>query len=327
MNLRVAFIEFQLAFRGTQGTIWQYAYYNQKILGNKSVIFTRSHPNSYSPDVNNESIKYFLDHFEVFYLDENDINTQMKFLQIDIAFIPLHGRLDDNIIIPTNIPTITHLIFDNKSKKGTIQTAISDYISKNTIDVLPNILEVHETKDSLHEVLNIPKDAIVFGRYGGYKSFDIKYVKDIIIRYALENINTYFIFMNTEKFSSENIKNIIYLEPTRNIEYKTKFINTCDAMIHARRAGETFGMSCGEFALKNKPILTSISGDTAHISLLGNLAILYDEYNLYEILSKFTKNYKITNQHNYNKYSINDNIHLFEIYLKKAVKKFENSMI
>lgn len=323
-QLRVAFIEFQLGIRGTQGTIWQYAYHNQQLLGNKSIIFTRSHPNSISNDVNIESINYFLDNFEVFYLDESDINTQMKFLQIDIAFIPLHGRLNDNTIIPTCIPTITHLIFDNKNQNGTIQTAISDYISKGTIEVLPNIIEVHETSDTLHDELNIPRDAIVFGRYGGYNTFDIEYVKSIILKHAKKNKNTYFIFMHTQPFSS-NINNIIYLNGTRNIEYKTKFINTCDAMIHARKSGETFGMSCGEFALKNKPVLTSILGDTAHIALLGYLAIIYDQYSLEEILNKFNKNLTIFS-HNYNKYSINDNIDNFNTLLKKCIKKFDNNI-
>ena len=34
--------------------------------------------------------------------------------------------------------------------------------------------------------------------------------------------------------------------------FKKKFINTCDAMIYGRSLGESFGLSCGEFAIQIK---------------------------------------------------------------------------
>lgn len=315
--IRVGFIEFQLGFRGTQGTIWQYAYYNEKILGNKSIIFTRSHPNAIIDDVSKESIKYFLDIFDVYYLNSEEIDNQMKLLNIDIAFVVLNGGLSDNTQIPKEIPTITHLIFKNENRIGTINTAISDYVAKGEIEVLPNIIEVHKTNETLHKELGIPKDAMVFGRYGGYKTFDIDYVKEIIKNVATNFYDIYFIFMNTEKFCE--MTNVIFLEPTRDLERKTKFINTCDAMIHARKDGETFGMACGEFAMKGIPVFTSMSGDTAHIQLLGNSAIIYDESTLENKLINFKicQNYK----HNYNEYDIATNIYKFKKLLDKCKNK------
>jgi hypothetical protein len=59
------------------------------------------------------------------------------------------------------------------------------------------------------------------------------------------------------------------------MEYKTKFINTCDAMIHARQMGETFGLSIAEFSITNKPIITCLCGDLEHVHILGDKAILY----------------------------------------------------
>jgi hypothetical protein len=57
--------------------------------------------------------------------------------------------------------------------------------------------------------------------------------------------------------------------------YNTKFINTCNAMIHARKMGESFGLSVAEFSIKNKPIITCSCGDLAHIDILGDKAITY----------------------------------------------------
>lgn len=35
------------------------------------------------------------------------------------------------------------------------------------------------------------------------------------------------------------------------------FIRTCDAMLHARMSGETFGLAIAEFSAHNRPVLTS----------------------------------------------------------------------
>ena len=58
-------------------------------------------------------------------------------------------------------------------------------------------------------------------------------------------------------------------------KYKIKFINSCDAMLHGRSLGESFGIACGEFAIRNKPIFTyNFSRDRAHIDLLKKKIII-----------------------------------------------------
>ena len=37
---------------------------------------------------------------------------------------------------------------------------------------------------------------------------------------------------------------------------KEAFYRTCDAMLHARRDGETFGLAVAEFSVRNKPVIT-----------------------------------------------------------------------
>ena len=67
---------------------------------------------------------------------------------------------------------------------------------------------------------------------------------------------------------------------------KVEFINTCDAMIHSRERGETFGLTIAEFSTFEKPIITySNSPEKNHINILGDKGFYYTNYNeLYEIL-------------------------------------------
>jgi hypothetical protein len=87
------------------------------------------------------------------------------------------------------------------------------------------------------------------------------------------------------------------------MEYKTKFINTCDGMLHGRGIGESFGIACGEFSVKGRPVLTyAFSPQRSHIEILGQKAILYKgKKDLKEILLNFNRSTK--NQKNWDAYS------------------------
>ena len=94
------------------------------------------------------------------------------------------------------------------------------------------------------------------------------------MKYIHFDKNAYFLFMNTQKFYEH--PRIIYLDKNLDLLYKSKFINTCDAMIHARNEGETFGLSIAEFSTFNKPIITCKCGEIEHINILGDRAIIYN---------------------------------------------------
>jgi hypothetical protein len=93
-------------------------------------------------------------------------------------------------------------------------------------------------------------------------------------------------------------KNIFYLNGTSDMNIKKKFINTSDALLHAREGGETFGLSCGEFAIELKPVITwNGSKERNHINVLGEKAILYNNItDLFNIIMNFNKTkYDMTN--------------------------------
>jgi hypothetical protein len=85
------------------------------------------------------------------------------------------------------------------------------------------------------------------------------------------------VFLNTESIrEAENLTNIHYLQATVDPVEKAKFLATCDAMLHARWHGETFGLAVGEFAALEKPVITFAgSRERAHLEMLGNQALQY----------------------------------------------------
>jgi hypothetical protein len=124
----------------------------------------------------------------------------------------------------------------------------------NDIPYVPHILNLYDTTETLRDNLNIPKDALVIGRHGGFDTFNIDFVIDSIKEILDKRSDIWFLFLNTEKKLEH--QRVIYLDATVDLKEKTKFINTCDAMIHARDYGETFGLSVLEFAAKDKPIIS-----------------------------------------------------------------------
>ena len=187
--------------------------------------------------------------------------------------------------------------------------------NNTNIKVIPHIVDLPINHADLRSELQIPKDAIVFGRYGGIDEFNIDITHKAIKLCVNLYKNCYFLFMNTKKFYEHT--RIIYLDKNLDLNFKVKFINTCDAMIHARQMGETFGLSIAEFSIKNKPIITCNCGDLEHIKILGDKAILY---NSTEELMNIFKNIKtiINSRNNWNAYKLycpDYVINLFKMYI------------
>ena len=132
-------------------------------------------------------------------------------------------------------------------------------------------------------------NAKVFGRHGGYDTFDIGIVHNTIYNIAKNNSNIYFLFLNTKKFCVE-LPNIIHLNTIIDLNHKRKFINTCDAMIWGRTGGETFGLSIAEFSICNKPVIACKCGDLAHVEFLKDKGMWYNSTNeLVELIVNFKR--------------------------------------
>lgn len=293
--MKIAFHSYQLGERGTEVCLYKYARYNQEILGNESIIIsTSSRPTP--------SLSLFEKEFETILYPEvwrNDRNNQVlksKFESIVkergiTHFYAIKGGENDHIL-PDNAIGLSHCVFQMHEPHGHVYAGICKYISDKFGGVHPYVDHIVENEfpgiSDLREELGIPKDALVVGRHGGKDTFNLDFAKQAIVD-SLERSDLYFLFLNTDPFY--NHERIIHLPYSFDFSYKSRFIETCDAMIHARRDGETFGLSVGEFSAKNKAVITcnslnaSHGYDTAHLDFLGEKGIYYQNRDsLYDIL-------------------------------------------
>lgn len=304
----IGFLSNKLTLRGTEVALYDYAHYNEVLLSNKSIIITHDFNMIKSEyDVEKEAYDKFKSRFGDLYYYNNttDIDNIVLEKGITHLYIIKYGHNDG--IVSKNCKNIIHCVFDSTQPHSDVSLVVGQTINDifdTNLPVLHHIVTLPDITDDLRNELNIPKSATVFGRYGGKETFDIQYVKEVIYHVSNMNKNIYFIFMNTNIFvTGPNIK---YISGTSDLNYKRKFINTCDAMIHARFQGETFGLSCGEFAYCKKPVITyGASREREHINILGDKAILYYKpHELLNILVDFDKT-KWNNYMDNNGYIVN----------------------
>jgi len=172
-------------------------------------------------------------------------------------------------------PVGIHVVFPHGEFFGDRLRYISPWLSRvmtrQPDRFVPFWVRRYESRSTLRTDLGIPEDARVFGRHGGWDTFNIPFVHRVVRAHARRHPEDHFVFLNTQPITgTEGEKNIHYLPPTVEPEAKARFLATCDAMLHARWHGETFGAAVAEFAVLGKPVLTyANSRERAHLELLG----------------------------------------------------------
>ncbi len=278
MKRTIAFHSNQLSITGTEVALFDYARNNEEVLGNNSFIIF----DGKSRQTQEVARKKFSDRFEIIaYEDRRDIDSILKANGADLLYAIKSGKRDG--LVSMSIPTMVHAVFPTNPLQahGASYAYISEWLSEacsnDKIPCVPHIVEVPEAHGDLREALGIPATAKVFGSYGGRLSFDVPAARRAV-REALDSlIDVYFIFLNIEEFISH--PRAIFMPGSTDIDYKVRFINTCDAMLHARLQGESFGLACGEFSVKNKPILTyKHNKHVHHHRVLGERGFYYGDW-------------------------------------------------
>jgi hypothetical protein len=289
--VKVAFWDNRLCERGTTVALFDYAYYNVKLLGNESYIFYDINREDNKEDVINK----FKKHFCVIGLNGfNEIHMYLEHMGIMFLYNIKYGTNDGKIT--EHAHTLIHAVFECEPHGSDRDVYVSlSSVLKNynpSIPIFPHMVNLPDNFKNMRKELDIPADSMVFGRYGGKGEFDIPFVHNIVYQVALKNPKIYFLFANTNEFCPK-LPNIIHIPAVIDLHKKVEFINTCDAMIHARYRGETFGLSIAEFSSKNKPVLCSSihEGEDEHLRILGNKAIVYNENDLYFILTNLTRGF------------------------------------
>ena len=343
---RIGFLVDKYTFRGTTIATWDYAFYNEKLLHNFSIII--SPKTKSSEDIINVFRRFDVTFKIMFYDKWNEVEELCRKYEIDAVYIIKYGKKDEFVL--SNIPTFIHCVFTTEEPHGTVYCGVSDSVAEknnfiysldekqnfgneNTRDFLltsvpksgplpkdankdqkfnntmyiqkrvkfpvvnhiVQLPEIEKGNKDYRNLLEIPKEAVVFGRHGGADTFDIPFVKNVILKFLCENKNIYFIFAGERPNILKNIEHshIIYIEPFSDLKIKRKFINTCDAMLDACSLGQSFGLSILEFSFCNKPVITWNGGTlhNQHLRNLGNKGLLYNNENdLVELLTNFIEN-------------------------------------
>lgn len=298
--MNIAFWDNQLCERGTTVSLYDYAYYNEKILGNKSYIFYDKNNRSNKDKI----IEKFKSKFTVHATTNfGEVDQYLSYYKITHIYIIKSGEKDTRI---SNIAkNCIHCVFSCYQPHGDIYSSISPVVKGNNgkYPVVPHMINLPKHDKNMREMLNIPQNAIVFGGYGGSGSFSIQFVHKVVYNIAKTNPNIYFLFANFNQFCPK-LPNIIHLDMIVELDKKVEFINTCDANLWARQNGETFGISIGEFSSLNKPVIATkyCGGDLAHVDILGDKAIWYtNEKDLTEIILNF--NPEIESKKDWNAYT------------------------
>jgi hypothetical protein len=284
--MKIAFHSNQLGIRGTEVALYDYALGNIEILNNESIIISQANSDLQSLDKFKEKFKVYL------YNDFSEVEGIIEKENVDAIYYIKSGENDGKLV--TNAKNLVHTVFQINQPHGDNYAFIAQWLSKKMTgddnNYVPHILSLPDVTQDYREFLNIPQDAIVFGRHGGYNDFDYEWSYNSIEKVAEENPNIYFLYLNTKPFCKD-LPNIIHIEPTYDLGVKTAFINTCDALIHGRRKGEIFSLTIGEFLHQDKAIISCPQGeDEGHIVMLQDKGIWYNNpEELYNILSTYKR--------------------------------------
>ena len=298
MSKKIAFHSNVLSLRGDTNVIYNYANYNETLLDNVSYVVCLNRIGQFhTHELAKKKMRdRFGDRFYI-YNNQHDLAEFYKKNNIDIQYMFKAG-LNDGGTFPF-LKNCIHAVFQVKEPHGDAYAYISDWLSNkmsnNVIPVVPHIIEQHNNDDNLLEELNIPEGSTILGRIGGHTTFNIPFVIDAVNAIMEERKDLYLILMNTDRVCEDfrdtvlmEHPRIIHLDATLDDSYKNKFINTCDALLHARVNGESFGLSIGEFSVKNKPVITWTGHDikkyyqhpydNAHVDILEDNAYYYNDY-------------------------------------------------
>lgn len=315
--MKIAFHDNSLSLRGTTVALYDYAYYTRKYLGNESIILYNKNHSANSLDVYNK----FSKEFKVFGYDNvSQIDQILLEEDCDYFFMEKSGKPDG--VLSNVCKNLVHAIsICNKNDIHGDKFAMgSEWLSKITnyeIPYVPYIVNLPNHNDNMREELNIPSGDLVVGRNGGWETFDIQWVKECVDDVLNKRRDIWFVFQFTQPFIEH--ERVIYLPGTSDLNIKTKFINTCDVMLHARRQGESFGLSCGEFSLRNKPIITWFgSPERNHIEVLGDKGLYYEnKQDLISLMCNINK--KDISDKNWNRY--------MDFSPSKVVQKFKETYL
>ncbi|KAL1498638.1 hypothetical protein AB1Y20_013951 [Prymnesium parvum] len=304
-ELRVGFWSKQLCERGTEIALFDYADFGERLLGWTSFVLYPAKSTTNDPATVQRFRSRFgerlvaFEHTSAGWANQPEVDAWMAELRLTHVYIikyGLPGEPEPEVFARTGATTLVHAVFDARQPHGDVYARISPCVPGRGA-VVPHIVRpIDASGADLRGELGIPADATVFGRHGGRETFNIPEARHAVAAVARRRRDIFFLLLNTDPLHDVDEPNVLYLEPTVDLERKAAFIRTCDAMLHARQSGETFGLAIAEFSVANRPVITSsVHHDDGaarfHLDVLGDRGLYYrDSASLIDLLLSFDRN-------------------------------------
>lgn len=288
--MKILFHDNQLGERGTSVALYDYAYYSREYFNIEPIITY----NKFAEHNNELAIKKFENEYKVIpYENFFEVENIIESNNIDYFYAIKSGFIDQ--VLVRSAKNLIHSVYnsDPSQRHGEKYATVSEWQSllyNNILPYVPHMINIPCEEEDLRKLFGIPNNAIVFGRHGGIDTFDVPFINESIYDILLKRDNCWFILMNTPRVI--NHERCIYLDINVDLKFKSKFINTCDVMIHGGFRGETFGISILEFATKNKQIITFdnyVGGRNHHLYLNENRHLYSDKESLDAIFQEIEK--------------------------------------
>lgn len=299
---KILFFSSQASVRGTEVALYDYANHVEKYFGHEAYItYISNYPTNHD-----STVKKFKDRFgdrvipfevpgvtyhwgkHMPFIREK-INEKVLECGADFFYAQKKGERDGvesdhckNLILCCGLTCDPH---------GHKYAYISPWLARNAggdkYPVVPPMIYLERHNENLREEFSIPSSDTVFARMGGEDTWNLAFANHVIQEVLKNREDCWFIFMNTPKFIDH--PRVLFFPPNADMFFKTKFINTSDAMLHCRQEGESFGSTVAEFSTLNKPVITWFgSPERNHIEALGEKGIFYQTpQDLYNILLSF----------------------------------------
>lgn len=281
----IGFYDHGIGFRGTTRAMYAYA----KLLRDKNDVSVFFDQNLVS---NNLSIaaEMLRDGINVRPINHRN---ELEHQGLDFLYhVTSQGAPNNDWIERISCPVLLHQVgynrpeFHKNSLFAYTSAWQSAFFTAGTATVLPYLIEPPSEQISQVQArssLGIPLQATVLGRHGGLDTWNLPFASESVHKVAKQRDDVWFIFVNTPKFC--DLPNVRFIPGTSNRLVLENYLSACDAMLHARWEGETFGLACAEFLIRNKPIITwSASREKNHLLLADSSAITYNHYNDLELV-------------------------------------------
>lgn len=283
--------------RGSGSSEFDYADYMEKYLGASTALILCDYfkDASYQPTVDRMRARFGVRVLEAAMphrkwqgtaLQEALLRHNVTHLHVQIGGAPWQNRFELGRLAGLKSTHLAvHAMFHGSHPYGNAFAKLDDTIDGANTAVVPYLATPLSGADSKagseirrgHGIR--AADTVVCG-YGGQTSFDIAFARETVCSLGGSSDsagpNLYFLFANFPKFCSNASSRVFFLPALATQAVKHGFVQACDAMLHARASGETFGLAVAEFNMMSRPVLTwNKSRGRAHINILGDEALLY----------------------------------------------------